>query len=302
MENIPVHILTGFLGAGKTTAIIRLLNLKPANENWAIVINEFGKISIDGQTLTEKSAAGSVYEITGGCICCSAKVYFAENLEKIVRQKQFDRIIIEPSGLGGIDHITELVKRNAELQLMPVICTVDISMTKLPRLKMVPIYQSQILNADLILFSKTDLVEEAELKKLTDQFSLDFPGKKYVEQLRIDNIFIQSFNIQLPDQDLHFSNLHPVKSDKKNNYQEILITGIKTINPDILTSLLKKEPSIVRAKGYIYTGNEWLFMNYTLTGISAECCSQRSESELVIIFDSTYVFDKQLFISQIEKN
>jgi G3E family GTPase len=302
MENIPVHILTGFLGAGKTTAIISLLKQKPPNENWAIVINEFGKISIDGQTLTEKSGAGSVYEITGGCICCSAKVYFAENLEKIVRQKQFDRIIIEPSGLGGIDHITELVRQNAELQLMPVVCIVDVSMTKLPRLKMVPIYRSQIQNADLILFSKSDLVEEAELKKLTDQFSLDFPGKKYVGQSSIDNIFIQSFNKQLPDQDLHFSNLHTIKSDKKNNYQEILITGIKTINPDILTPLLKKEPSIVRAKGYIYTGNEWLFINYTLTGISLECCGQRSESELVIIFDSTYIFDSQLFISQIEKD
>ena len=302
MENIPVHILTGFLGAGKTTAIISLLKQKPTNENWAIVINEFGKISIDGQILTENSSAGSVYEITGGCICCSAKVYFAENLEKIVRQNQFDRIIIEPSGLGGIDHITELVRQNVELQLMPVVCTVDISMTKLPRLKMVPIYRTQIQNADLILFSKTDLVERTELKKLTDQFSLDFPGKKYIEQSCIDDIFTESFNKQLPDQDLHFSNLHPFKSDKKNNYQEILITRMKTINPDILTSLLKKEPSIVRAKGYIYTGNEWLFINYTLTGISVECCGQRSESELVIIFDSTYIFDSQLFKSQIEKD
>ena len=60
MEKIPVNIISGFLGAGKTTEIIRLLGLKPAGENWAIIINEFGKISIDGQTLQSESSRGTV--------------------------------------------------------------------------------------------------------------------------------------------------------------------------------------------------------------------------------------------------
>jgi len=182
MYKIPVHIISGFLGAGKTTAIIRILSRKPAGENWAIIINEFGKISIDGQTLQSESAEGSVFEITGGCICCSAKGYFQENLEKITLQNRFHRIIIEPSGLGGIDHITELVRKHPALQLMPVVCIVDIAMTRHPRLKMLPIYKAQVQQADLILFSKTELVGENELIELADQFSADFPGKSYARQ------------------------------------------------------------------------------------------------------------------------
>jgi len=136
---IPVHIISGFLGAGKTTMIIRLLGRKPETENWAIIINEFGKISIDAQTLQSKSAEGSLYEISGGCICCSAKGYFAENLDKIVR-----------------------------------------------------------------------------------------------------------------------------------------------------------------AKGYIYTGNEWVLFNYTLSGISTERCDQRTTNELVFIYEVNDIFDSQDFIQQIE--
>ncbi len=69
---IPVNIITGFLGSGKTTAIIRLLNNKPAGDKWAVIINEFGKVSIDSQTLRSSSDSGNIYEVSGGCICCSA--------------------------------------------------------------------------------------------------------------------------------------------------------------------------------------------------------------------------------------
>ena len=98
MEKIPVNIISGFLGSGKTTAIIKLLKEKTASEKWAVIINEFGKISIDGQTLRSSSDAGSVFDIAGGCICCSAKGHFQENLEKIIQSGNFSRIIVEPSG------------------------------------------------------------------------------------------------------------------------------------------------------------------------------------------------------------
>lgn len=109
MRKIPVHIISGFLGAGKTTEIIRILEQKPATENWAIIINEFGKISIDGKTLQSKSAAGSLYEISGGCICCSAKGYFAENLDKIVRAKGY--IYTEMNGYFSITRCQEFLQK-----------------------------------------------------------------------------------------------------------------------------------------------------------------------------------------------
>ena len=85
MNSIPVNIISGFLGSGKTTAIINLLRQKTTDEQWAVIINEFGKISIDSQTLRSiTSDTGTVFDISGGCICCSARGYFQENLEKII--------------------------------------------------------------------------------------------------------------------------------------------------------------------------------------------------------------------------
>jgi G3E family GTPase len=171
MGKIPVNIISGFLGAGKTTTIISLLSQKTTDEQWAVIINEFGRISIDSQTLRSSSETGTVFEISGGCICCSARGYFQENIEKIVQAERYSRIIIEPSGLGGIDMVSEIVTVNPDLILMPVICIVDITIIENPRLQLLPVYQSQIFKADVILFSKCDLLADyVTQKRLVGKF------------------------------------------------------------------------------------------------------------------------------------
>lgn len=296
---IPVHIISGFLGAGKTTLILQLLGSKPPDEHWAIVINEFGKISIDGASLQSKSAGGSLYEIVGGCICCSAKAYFAENLDKIVSEKRYHRILIEPSGLGGIDHITELVGQYPELLLMPVVCLVDILMTKHPRLRMLPIYKAQILQADLIYFTKTELVEEKEFLELKEKFASDFPGKIYAAKFKAEDFFNVS-KMDLPtDQGFLAPGIYLAHTSEKDNFREysMKISGEKTVQPGRLSRLLSQEPSIVRAKGYIYAGNEWFLYNYTLSGITTEKCDQKTENEIVFIVEVNDTFDSQGFIN-----
>ena len=302
MQKIPVHIISGFLGSGKTTAILRLLGKKPAGENWAIIINEFGKISIDGQTLQAESSEGSLFEISGGCICCSAQAYFAENLEKILAQNRFSRILIEPSGLGGLDQIIPLVKGNVRLHLMPVVCIVDIAMTKLPRLKMLPLYQRQIEKADLVFFSKTELITETELKLLKDQFCLDFPAKNWVGQLVPEDLLYSQLLDQPSVSEAATGSFYPVATLRKEKFREVCLTfpGSKKIDPDRLIELLSKEPSIVRAKGYIYTGNEWKLFNFTMTGISLDNCEQRVECELVVFIDQQEMADIPLLQRQIE--
>jgi G3E family GTPase len=107
MGKLPVNIISEFLGSGKTTAIIKLLSLKATDEHWAVIINEFGKISIDSQTLRSISNVGKVFDISGGCICCTAKGYLKENIEEIIQSGKYSHIIIEPNCLGGIDMVSE---------------------------------------------------------------------------------------------------------------------------------------------------------------------------------------------------
>lgn len=293
MKKVPVNIISGFLGSGKTTAIIRLLEQKQPDECWAIVVNEFGKISIDGQTLQSKSATGSVFDISGGCICCSAKGYLRENLEKIIESGKYNRILIEPSGLGGIDMVLEIVELKPELQLMPVICLVDITAIENPRLQMNFIYKNQISRAGWIVFSKCDILENMEVQdQLVKKFKTTFPEKVhclsglYLSPAILDMDFAQTSG---NNSSLYFvgnSNL----TDK--NYQEKHFQfGIDLVfDCEKLSDFFKGHPQIYRAKGYIQTKSGWKLFNFTLSGCAFETCLPKNQGELVIIAEkSVYI-------------
>ncbi len=96
-SRVPTNIITGFLGSGKTTAILHLLKTKPANEKWAVLVNEFGEIGIDGAILSEQGAV--IKEVPGGCMCCAAGVPMSVGITALLRQNP-DRLLIEPTGLG----------------------------------------------------------------------------------------------------------------------------------------------------------------------------------------------------------
>ncbi|EDL54519.1 MULTISPECIES: GTP-binding protein [Vibrio] len=103
-NQVPTNIITGFLGVGKTTTILNLLKSKPENENWAVLVNEFGEVGIDGAMMAEGGAL--IKEVPGGCMCCTAGVPMSVGINVLLRQKP-DRLIIEPTGLG---HPKQVIK------------------------------------------------------------------------------------------------------------------------------------------------------------------------------------------------
>ena len=290
MNKIPVNIITGFFGAGKTTAIINLLRQKTSDEQWAIIINEFGKISIDSQTLQSSTVAGNVYDISGGCICCSAKGYFHENLTEIVNTGKYSRIIIEPSGLGGVDMVSEIVESNDYLILMPKICLVDIQLMKNERIQRLPIYRNQITKSEIIIFTKCDLVNnKLDELDLIDKFNEFYPNKNIQEFALISmllNGYIKSGTAK--------NNYRLLSSEKNNledsNYQKKMLNFENAIvfDAEKLAIILGKYPEILRAKGHIITeNNNWVLVNYTLTNCHFEQCDSKEHNEIVIITEKT---------------
>ena len=290
MNKIPVNIITGFLGAGKTTAIINLLRQKTSDEQWAIIINEFGKISIDTQTLQSSTVAGNVYDISGGCICCSAKGYFHENLTEIINTGKYSRIIIEPSGLGGVDMVSEIVVSNDNLILMPKICLVDIQLMKNERIQRLPIYRNQITKSEIIIFTKCDLVNnKLDELDLIDKFNEFYPNKNIQEFALISmllNGYIKSGTAK--------NNYRLLSSEKNNledsNYQKKMLNFENAIvfDAEKLAIILGKYPEILRAKGHIITdNNNWLLVNYTITNCHFEQCDSKEHNEIVIITEKT---------------
>lgn len=304
MKKIPVNIISGFLGSGKTTAIIQLLNQKSSDENWAIVVNEFGKISIDGQTLRSKSSAGTVFEIVGGCICCSAKMYLYENLTKIIKTGSFDRIMIEPSGLGGIDMVTDIVEALPDLNLMPSICIVDITGLDNPGLQRNMIYQSQIRKADWIAFSKCDLLSGKEQKnQLLMRFKSSFPGKSICENGKlISLLFLKPVESQIK-KEMDSGNLFsPIYQLNDNNYveQDFQFKPDQIIDPEKLKNIFVANSSVVRAKGHILTKSGEKLINYSLTGFSDEVCDESYQNRFVVILQKTELEVAKKIANQIE--
>ncbi len=287
MEKIPVNIITGFLGAGKTTAIINLLRQKATDDPWAVIINEFGKISIDTKTLQSASDSENVYEITGGCICCTAKGYLNETLERVIQSGKYSRIIIEPTGLGGMDMVSEIVASHTNLVLKPIICLVDINLVQKPKLMMIPIFRAQIAKSDGIIFTKTDLISvDSVVSELKEQFLKSFPGT-YISN--------EKLNLSLLDGTL-------VKNEFPNRNFSLIDSNISTTNflqtsyvfahsnifdLNKLRLLLQKHPSIIRAKGFIFTEKGWKLLNFTLTECIFEDTADCLETKFVIITDKS---------------
>lgn len=291
MEKTPVNIISGFLGSGKTTAIIKLLHQKTEDENWAVIINEFGKVSIDGQTLQSSSRAGTVFDISGGCICCSARVYFQENLEKIIQLGNYQRIIIEPSGLGGIDMITAIVVTIPELQLMPAICLVDITAVENPRLIINMIYRSQIAKADIIVFSKCDLLADPEtLNRMENQFKSAFPEKRsYLLEAELSPAKFQAYSCDAKKKfNCHrdFAS-HANLTDEKYYEKHFLFSNNQFFDASKLKRFFKEHSQIIRSKGHIQTEDGWKLINYTLSGCVFELCNPKNQGELVIIAEKS---------------
>lgn len=161
-----VHVLSGFLGTGKTTALRHLTSQRPARETWALLVNEFGTVGIDGALLAPGGdgvphEGGLVLrELPGGCICCSAGFFFRATATLLLAQVRPDRLFIEPTGLAEPHAIIDTF-RSAGLAeavaLQPVITLVDPTHWADPRYREHEVYQAQVHGADLLLANRTDL-------------------------------------------------------------------------------------------------------------------------------------------------
>ncbi len=150
-----IDIFSGFLGAGKTTLIKKLLNEAYKNEKVVLIENEFGEIGIDGGFL--KDAGIEITEMNSGCICCSLVGDFAEALKKVLAQFSPDRILIEPSGVGKLSDVIKAVKdiNDKNIKLSSFTAVVDAKKCKMYMKNFGEFYNDQIENASCIVLSHT---------------------------------------------------------------------------------------------------------------------------------------------------
>ena len=156
-----VDVISGFLGAGKTTLIQKLIKDVFAGKKVVLVENEFGEIGIDGGFL--KEAGITINEINGGCVCCTLQGDFHDALEKVENTYHPDHIIIEPSGVGKLSDILSIVKSVEGLELNSYSAVVDAKRCKIYHKNFKEFFDDQISTACCVILSRTQLVNEEKL-------------------------------------------------------------------------------------------------------------------------------------------
>ena len=171
LQNIPTHVIAGPLGAGKTSLIQHLLRQKPADERWAILINEFGQIGLDAALLTRDDDGIALGEVAGGCLCCVNGAPFQVGLGRLLRKARPDRLLIEPSGLG---HPGQLLKQLGEapwhgvLAVQPALLVLDAQALAAGK----PLPQAQqaaLANAGLLVLNKDEGLDEPQRQQIARQ-------------------------------------------------------------------------------------------------------------------------------------
>ncbi len=158
-----VDVISGFLGAGKTTLIQKLIKDVFTGKKVVLVENEFGEIGIDGGFLQE--AGITINEINGGCVCCTLQGDFHDALEKVENTYHPDHIIIEPSGVGKLSDILSIVKSVEGLELNSYSAVVDAKRCKIYHKNFKEFFDDQISTACCVILSRTQLVNEEKLNE-----------------------------------------------------------------------------------------------------------------------------------------
>lgn len=173
LQNIPTHVIAGPLGAGKTSLIKHLLAQRPANERWAVLINEFGQIGLDAALLTQADDGIALGEVAGGCLCCVNGAPFQVGLGRLLRKAKPDRLFIEPSGLG---HPVQVLKQLREAPWQDVLavqpCVLVLDAQALAAGKPLPEAQREALaSVGLLVLNKDETLDAAQREAIERQLA-----------------------------------------------------------------------------------------------------------------------------------
>ena len=273
VNHVPTNVITGFLGVGKTTAIERLLRLKPSNERWAVLVNEFGEVGIDSQLLNGSySQEAGVYlrEVPGGCMCCASGLPMQIALNMLLKTAKPDRLLIEPTGLGHPKEVLAVLMSayyRDILHLHSTITLLDARKLNDARYLDNPIFQQQLSIADVLVANKADLY-------VTDTFSQLKQFHENQAQLKSKPLHIVEqgqLNFEWLQGDCHFSKISD-KSASAANDRAFVTTSFAPQIPDCGYLRIDNQGQGFHSSGWIFN-EDYIFdetrLFHFLSGITA---------------------------------
>ena len=295
MHKIPVTVITGFLGAGKTTLVRHLLQ-NNQGRRIAVLVNEFGEVGIDGELLRdcqicddESEPANNIVELTNGCLCCTVQEEFYPTMQELLKRRDdIDCLLIETSGLAlpkplvqafrwheirngaTVDGVVTVVDCQALAAgtLVGDLDALEAQRQEDPNLEhetpIEELFEDQLACADMVLLTKTDLISEGELAKVKAWLQQELkPGVKVVSsyQGEINPDVLLGFNAAVEDnlESRHSHHDHEEEHDHDDDINSVQLTINQSFEPKILIEKLQKlvqKEEIYRVKGFVNVPNK----------------------------------------------
>ncbi len=250
----PIAIISGYLGSGKTTLLKRII--ENLDRKFAILMNEFGEVSIDSQIIKGKNV--DIQELTGGCVCCSLTGEFEFAIKEIIQKYSPEIIIVETTGVAEPDAIVFDVEENLkEVKLDTVIVVVDAdSIIRFPSIGKVG--EAQIEVADVVLLNKTDLVEKSQIKEIENKINRINKNAHIfkTKNCDIDVDLLFSLEIEHREKKLH-------KKSEHTKMESFVLETKKKFTKSELENFLKSIPKeVYRLKGFVNLEGKSVLVNF----------------------------------------
>jgi G3E family GTPase len=314
---IPTNLITGFLGVGKTTAIRHLISQKPTDERWAVLVNEFGEVGIDGAIIESAGGDGvAVSEIAGGCFCCSTDAPIEFSLMELIRQSNPDRVLIEPTGLGHPAKVLDSLRGpwfRGVVDLRATICLADPSDFANPQVTNAEVFQDQLHMADIVVVNKVDRTSNVELDLFMKYLQGLFPPKSLILTTTNGALELSLLDADISPErvplfpDAHPSATpqeksvggpqisfllprHPVRKESRQGTRAAcgwLFSPLDSFRKVDLFELFSGSLEVHRLKGVFNVGQEWLLFNRVGGELTCESIPYRRDSRLEIILDQS---------------
>lgn len=278
---IPVNLITGFLGVGKTTAVIDLLKRKPLGSRWAVLVNEYGEVGIDAALIEGSGPEGvSVQEVAGGCVCCASAPYLPVALHFLLLDAKPERLLIETTGLGHPARLLDMLRRDYadRLDVRATLGLVDPADFANPAMRDNRVFLEQVQLADVLVMNKLDCASPELVAEFQNWANGLYPPKLLIAGTTHGRLQAAWLDLSANDER---NSMESPPTAAGGLYSHGWVFGPEVIfDHDRLLAFLRDVPSIVRLKGVFRTPHEWIAVNRTSSGLSVEPTAYRRDSRL----------------------
>ena len=303
-QPIPTHLITGFLGVGKTTAILDLLKRKPVSEKWAVLVNEYGQVSIDEAFIEGEAVAEgvAVRSVAGGCFCCTTSPQLPVALHFLLQEAKPDRLLIETSGLGHPAALLDTIRVNYSDRLelkatLGIVTPIDFAC---PGMLDNPVFRDQIQMSDILVLNKADRATPELLAEFRAWADGLFPPKLLIAATthgQLDPAWLEldgdSERVPLfPD--AHSANpaeelqtLGKPRLGRPIRYESPdacgwIFSPSDIFDEDKLLAFLGANSDIARLKGVFRVEEAWLAINHSGTALGVKPTAYRRDSRVEV--------------------